>query len=176
MGLRISQSAKIYADALLNLNIDDKKLIDDISNILDAITNSNDLDSVLNNPVIENNSKFEIINEIFRSKIDDKILEFIKILIEKKRISQLPGIKASLIEKLNSKNNIKLVQITSAIELNDYYKTKVISVLEKKLKQKVKPEWILNPDIIAGLKIKIDDTIIDTSINAKLENLDKIMK
>ncbi|MBQ2612236.1 F0F1 ATP synthase subunit delta, partial [bacterium] len=49
-------------------------------------------------------------------------------------------------------------------------------VLEKKLKQKVKPEWILNPDIIAGLKIKIDDTIIDTSINAKLENLDKIMK
>ncbi len=176
MGLRISQSAKIYADALLNLNIDDKKLIDDISNILDAITNSNDLDSVLNNPVIENNSKFEIINEIFRSKIDDKILEFIKILIEKKRISQLPEIKASLIEKLNSKNNIKLVQITSAIELNDYYKTKVISVLEKKLKQKVKPEWILNPDIIAGLKIKIDDTIIDTSINAKLENLDKIMK
>ncbi|MBQ2611822.1 ATP synthase F1 subunit delta, partial [bacterium] len=124
MGLRISQSAKIYADALLNLNIDDKKLIDDISNILDAITNSNDLDSVLNNPVIENNSKFEIINEIFRSKIDDKILEFIKILIEKKRISQLPEIKASLIEKLNSKNNIKLVQITSAIELNDYYKTK----------------------------------------------------
>lgn len=176
MGLRISQSAKIYADALLNLNIDDKKLIDDISNILDAITNSNDLDSVLNNPVIENNSKFEIINEIFRSKIDDKILEFIKILIEKKRISQLPEIKASLIEKLNSKNNIKLVQITSAIELNDYYKTKVISVLEKKLKQKVKPEWILDPDIIAGLKIKIDDTIIDTSINAKLENLDKIMK
>ena len=73
----------------------------------------------------------------------------------------------------NSLDNTKTVEIISAKELDFENKTMILLKLEKKLNCEIKPLWTINSDIIAGLVFKFDDYVIDTSLNAKLEDLSK---
>lgn len=78
----------------------------------------------MSNPAIDLNVKFSILDEIFKNKIDDKVLQFIKILTEKNRLVELEEIRDAYNEKVNEANNIKLVEITSAIELKEEFQNK----------------------------------------------------
>ena len=71
-------------------------------------------------------------------------------------------------------NNIKRVEIVSAVELSDEQKQKTIEKLHIRLNKEVKVNWALDTNIIGGLVIKIDDDIIDTSLKNKLDKLSKI--
>jgi F-type H+-transporting ATPase subunit delta len=120
--------------------------------------------------------KNEILNEIFNGKINEKTIEFLKLLVEKNRILQFKEILESYKQKLNDINDVKEVEITSAIELTDEFKSKIISKLETKLNKKIVPNWTISEDIISGLVIQFDDTSIDTSLKNKIENLSKVIK
>ena len=100
-------------------------------------------------------------------------MDFMKILIEKKRFKEFSQIYRAYIDKLNEIYNIQPVTIISAIELSEKDKLQVIQKLENKLQKTVKPDWELDNDIIAGLVIKIDDNVIDMSIKNRLAKLKK---
>lgn len=176
MKIRISQSAKNYADALINLDIDRATLLADLNKVAEVLGTSDDLNKILVNPTINFDKKNEILNEIFNGKINEKTIEFLKLLVEKNRILQFKEILESYKQKLNDINNVKEVEITSAIELTDEFKSKIISKLETKLNKKIVPNWTISEDIISGLVIKFDDTSIDTSLKNKIENLSKVIK
>ncbi|MCI1273931.1 MAG: ATP synthase F1 subunit delta [Clostridiaceae bacterium] len=176
MKIRISQSAKNYADALINLDIDSATLLADLNKVAEVLNTSEDLNKILVNPTINFDKKNEILNEIFNGKINEKTIEFLKLLVEKNRILQFKEILESYKQKLNDINDVKEVEITSAIELTDEFKSKIISKLETKLNKKIVPNWTISEDIISGLVIQFDDTSIDTSLKNKIENLSKVIK
>ena len=73
----------------------------------------------------------------------------------------------------DAKSNKKKVEIISSIDLDSENKDKILSALEKKLSCEVLPMWNVDESIIAGLKFKFDDYVIDTSVRNKIENLSK---
>ena len=102
-----------------------------------------------------------------------KILNFIKILIEKQRINELNEIHQAIVNISDENSNRKTVEIISSIELDDTTKEKIINSLNKKLNCDIQPDWQTDEKIIAGLIFKYDDYVIDTSILAKLKKLSK---
>ena len=170
---RISTISKNYACALLE-TFEDKELAKTmLKDVLDTISSSNDLKVVLANSSISHYTKLQIIDEIFKSKVDDKILNFIKILIEKQRINELNEIYQAIVNISDENSNRKTVEIISSIELDDTTKEKIINSLNKKLNCDIQPDWQTDEKIIAGLIFKYDDYVIDTSILAKLKKLSK---
>ncbi len=178
MSTRISTSAKNYADSLIQTSKDGVMNFDEISNDLNKIkeitSKSPELVKVMGNPAISTNIKNEIIESVFSNQINDKIINFLKILIEKKRFNELNQIITAYINEVDKINNIKRVEVTSAIEITEDRKQKLIEKLQNKLKKNVIINWVLDNDIIGGLVIKIDDDVIDNSLKNKLENLRKI--
>ena len=81
---------------------------------------------------------------------------------------QLQKEDAELLEKIK---NITHVGVTSAIDLSDTRKNDIRSKLSEKLKKEVVVDWDVDSDIIAGLVLNIDETIVDNSIKHKLESL-----
>ena len=168
--------SKNYAQALLETAAETdsystySKQLEDVSN---ALKNSTDLRIVMDNSAISTAKKIEIIDEIFKNKIDSKLLNFIKILIEKGRFGEFEAIKEIFNGELTKISNKKRVEITSPIKLNFENKTNVLFKLEHKLNCEVLPEWKVDESLIAGLMFKIDDCVIDTSVKSKLENLRK---
>ena len=96
-----------------------------------------------------------------------------KILISKNRINEFGGIYADFVEKLNVIHNIQPVKIVSAIELDDNYKNNIVNKLSSKISKTIQPEWCVDKDIIAGLKIKINDDVIDMSLKNRIDKLSK---
>ena len=175
--IQISLSEKNYADALVKLGQDDQISYNDIYtnllNIQEILLSSNELAAVLENPVISIDIKNSIIDEVLKKEINTKIIDFFKIIIEKNRFKEFNGIVEAYSIELDKINNIKRVEIISAVELNDETKKQIINRLENKFQKKIVPKWLKNEDIIAGLVIKVDDNIIDSSLKCKLDNLSK---
>ncbi len=172
----ISQGAKIYANALIGLNADKNTIINDLTQIIEVIEQSDDLRAILSNSSVNFNKKKEILSEIFGGKIDEKLINFLYILTEKNKINLLGEILKSF-EQISAENSgISVVEIISATELNQDYKNRIINKLEQKLDKKVQPYWNIEPEIIGGLIFKIGDTVIDSSLKNKIENFSKVMK
>lgn len=172
--IQTSTSSKIYADSLMKINLREDEVMSDLSLVSETTAKSKDLSSVIYNPSINNNIKFEIIDEIFKDKIQKEILSFIKILIEKNRFQELESIINAYQSLCDIKNNTKRAKVVSAIELNDKYKKDIINKLQEKYETKIIPEWEINENIIGGLIMQIDDTIIDNSLKRKLEKISRI--
>lgn len=166
----ITYSAQNYAEALFESGPDFEA---DLNTILEVIKTSADFVNIISNPAIDLNVKYSILDEIFKGKLNDKVLQFLKILTEKNRLGEFGEIRDSYLEKVHEANNIKLVEITSAIELNDDLKNRITNKLSEKLNKKVVPGWKIDSDIISGLVFKIGDNIIDTSLKNKVESIGK---
>jgi len=172
----INQSDKIYAQSLLELDIENNQVIAELSEINEVLKSSKELVMTLSNPSINISHRKEILEQVFKNKIDNKLYRFLEILTEKNKITRFEAIEKCYETKYNEFNNIKEVEITSAIDLNDGYRQKIIQILESKLNKNIMPKWNTDKSIIGGLIFKIGDTLIDTSVKHKLESFSKIMK
>lgn len=168
---KVSTSAITYAKSLFEA---DNNALSDLNTVLDAINSSKDFELTMLNPSISLQTKYEIIDEIFKKELNEKVLNFIKILVEKNRFNEFNQIIQAYSNELDNMNNIKRVEVVSAVELSDEQKQKTIEKLQMRLNKEVKVKWILDTNIIGGLVIKIDDDIIDTSLKNKLDKLSKI--
>jgi len=166
----ITYSAQNYAEALFESG---QTFTPDLELILEVIKSSADFVHIMSNPAIDLNVKYSILDEIFKDKIDEKVLQFVKILTEKNRLGEFEEILVSYKEKVNDHEGIKVVEITSAIELNEDFKTRITNKLGEKLNKKIVPQWNIDKEIISGLVFKIGDDIIDTSIRNKIESIGK---
>ncbi len=174
---KISTSEKIYADSLIGIGKDGimsyEDIFNDLKTVKQAVSESEDFAKVMENPSISDSTKDEIVDEIFTGKINNRILNFLKILISKKRFKELNLIIQAYSNELDKINNTQRIEVISAVELTDEQKQKLTKKLEIKLHKNIVASWILNKDIIGGLVIKIDDNIIDNSLKHKLESLSK---
>lgn len=172
---RISTISRTYAQALLDVASDGScdKLLAELSDVLEVLNASEDLKVVMANSSISISAKKEILGEIFQNKINVKLLNFLKILVEKNRFKELEAVRDAFSESIQKLSNKKTVEISSPIELNFENKSNILFKLEHKLGCEIKPVWRIDNTLIAGLSFRFDDYVIDTSVNAKLEELSK---
>ena len=120
---QISTSEKIYADSLIQVGRDGLMSFEEIFNNLnlvkEVISQSRDFVEAMENPAIDDKVKFEIINEIFSNQINEKIINFLKVLITKKRFCELDKIIQAYSNELDEINNIKRVEVLSAVDLTE---------------------------------------------------------
>ena len=172
----VSTISKNYAKALMEIATEQKsfeKIEKELNQISETINSSKDLRIVMSNSSISSATKIEIINEIFEKKIDTKLLNFLKIIVDKNRFNEFEAIRIEYMNMLQKRSNKKTVEVYSPIELNFENKSNVLFKLEHKLGCEITPIWKVDKSLIAGLAFKIDDCVIDTSVRAKLQNLSK---
>ena len=171
---QISKSAITYANSLIEADNNYEQILNDLRTVQNITSQSKDFNEVMLNPTISVSTKNEIIDEIFKNQINEKVINFLKILADKKRFSELNEIISAYSEKVDEINNIKRVEVISVVELSEEQKRQTVEKLQNRLQKNVVVQWTKNADIIGGLVIKIDDDIIDSSRKNKLEKLSKI--
>lgn len=174
---QISLSAKNYSKALVEMVRDNVISFEDLSKDLAAVSEiletSQDLRLTLENPTVSEEVKSQIIEEVFKNEVHPQVVSFLKVLIDKNRFSEFSQIKADYEIKLDDVNKIQAVEITSAVELSEEYRERILQKLGEKLQKNIRPNWKVDENIIAGLIYRINDNVIDTSIKSKLDKLNK---
>lgn len=174
---QISLSAKNYSKALVEMVRDNvisfEDLSKDLATVSEILETSQDLRLTLENPTVSEAVKSQIVEEVFKNEVHPQVVNFLMVLIDKNRFSEFPQIKADYEIKLDDVNKIQSVEITSAVELSDEYRERILQKLSEKLQKNIRPNWKVDENIIAGLIYRINDNVIDTSIKSKLDKLNK---
>lgn len=166
--------AQRYASALMDQALSDGSLETintDFQQIMATVRASDELVAVLNSPVIRHNAKVNILKEIFGSTISPLMMNFLILLAEKRRESILPDIAASFTEMYNEEKKLIPVAFTSAVEIDEAMRSKLINAIAKKTVKTVLPTFTIDAALKGGITIRIADTMIDASLRHQLDML-----
>ena len=159
--------------ALENDGISKEDILDDLKEINFIISESKDLSEVFANPSISQEEKQVVLEKIFKTRLMPIVYDFLITLNSKNRLGIIDAIVEEFRKELEEFKNIKRVEITSAIELDEGKKNYIKEQLAQKLQKEIYPTWNVDSGIIGGLVFNIDETVIDNSIKHRLENLKK---
>jgi F-type H+-transporting ATPase subunit delta len=172
-----SKSVKIaqpYAEAFLDLFSKDstETVINDLSLLSSSISGSLELKTLLSNPLINSQTKKNIIRSLFNEKLDNKTLKFLSVLCDRGRISYVDAILDRALELAYKAASIETVKVTSSVALNSSQQEALTSKLKKITgADQIKLDLHVNPNLIGGFIIQVGSKIIDTSIQGQLRDL-----
>lgn len=172
--------AKRYAKAMVEIGQEQNALDkygQDLTNIVDMMEDSKDFRELLLSPVFTKEDKKRIADEILqKADTDHMVANFINLLIDRKRIDQLPGIELAFRQKVDDIRGITRGEVTSAEPLAEPELAKVADALSAISGKQVEITTKVDPSLIGGLVAKVGDMVFDGTIRTQLNQLKESLK
>jgi F-type H+-transporting ATPase subunit delta len=169
---------KRYALALYTVAEEKGKVeeyLNDLREVVSLMNNDADFLKVIKHPQIGTATKKKMFIKIFKGVIDEDLLSFLLILIEKDRILFTEE-KLKEMEKIHlERNNTLLVEVKTVIPLNDSEKESLRIKLYNMYDKKIIFDEKLDKRIIGGVYIRVGDDVIDGTIKNRLQEMEKLM-
>jgi F-type H+-transporting ATPase subunit delta len=128
---------------------------------------------VLESPVVKTSSKKQIIRKGFETKIDLLFLNFILLVLSNKREAFLPAILRHLKALYKEQQGIKTAELTVSSEIDAMVRKKFSELLSKNFNAKIELEERIDPGIIGGFILKVEDEQYDASVKSELARIRK---
>ena len=166
--------ANRYAEALFQLSEEEnisKEIYWELQDVVQLVKKKKDLDNVFKSPLVAKNEKIDLIEALFNGKINNNLKNFLKILVEKGRISSLQSIELTFKELLNEKHNILEGTVISAVALTAEKVKELEETLSKKYNKNITLENKVDKSILGGVLVRLGNIQIDGSIKTRLDNI-----
>ena len=152
-----------------------QEYLNDLREICDLIDNNKDFYEVVKHPQISTKQKKKTFINIFKGNIDEELLSFLLILIEKDRIlflkEKLKEMEKIHLERLNVIQGI----VKTTVPLEEYEYNSLVEKLEKKYNKEVILKKEVDPEILGGVYVRIGNDVIDGTVKTRLDDLRKLM-
>ena len=121
--------------------------------------------------MIDKETKKRVLGEIFGKRIGPIMLRFLNLLTEKNREGDLLAIIEQFTRLLDEKRGIVRVEVTSAVQLTETESNRLKEHLERYTGKKVVPSFRLDPTVLGGFVVRLDDRIMDATLAHQLDLL-----
>jgi len=115
--------------------------------------------------------KKETLQTVFAHQIDDRILHFLFVLVDKDRQEYFYDIVSAFHQLVDDYNGILKAKVTVALPLTEKEEADLVSALEKRFSAKVRLELETDPAIIGGIRVQVGDTVYDGSLSHQLDEM-----
>lgn len=164
-----------YAKALYKFALEHESataVYDEMKAVIDSFRNNPRLQKVLANPFVENSEKYSLLKAAAGDKLEDGYLGFIKLVLEKRREEFILQMALAYRDIYRKANKISQVKIITATKLPVAEMDKLKELVSNSFKDtKLEFSEQINPDIIGGFIIDVDDSRMDASISNEIEQL-----
>ena len=170
----MSERAAIrYAKAVLDLansQNSDKAVNDDMKSISNAMSDSKELNDMLQSPVVTSVVKKSALIEVFPN-MNSLSVNLIDTLIQNKRMPIL-GLVASQYNRLfDAAQSTQIAKVTTAVPLTEDLKSKVLAKVKELTGNNAEIENTVDASILGGFILRVGDIQYNASIANKLEKL-----
>ena len=174
-----SRAATRYAKAVLQKAHEDNTqevVFGDMQSVYDTIQGSRELQVALQSPVIKAEDKKKVLLTIFSGQ-SEMTHSLINVLIQNKRVAILSDVTKSYMDLYNEQHGVKDATVITAVPLTEELETKVMA----KIKELTGSESVtlkneVDPEIIGGFILRVEDVQYDASILNQFRNLKKEFK
>lgn len=95
----------------------------------------------------------------------------LKVLVDNGRLDEAPQLAAAFRELVRDREQQLDVHVTSAVELSDELRSRLEQRLSTNTGKHVRLHTSVDPEIIGGLVVRHGDTLVDTSLRGRLDQL-----
>ena len=170
-----SRVASRYVKSLLGLAVEQKALEvvhNDMQMFDRACRTNREFSNMLKNPIIKHEKKKDILEALFKGKVNPLTLAIISILTSKNREPLLPAIAHEFHNAYNEYKGVEKATVTTTIAVDSKLRGEIEGIV-KKLSAKKQVELVekIDKDLIGGFILNVGDRQIDASIKSKLKTL-----
>ena len=175
--MSVIRIASRYAKSLLDFATEQnavQEILGDMTTFK-AMAENRDLQLLLKSPIVNAATKKKVFDALFADKLSKLTNSFFEIVLRKGREEYLAPIADAFIQLYKEGKGISEVTLTTAAPLTD----DVIARFQKELlnsevtNKEVDLKTIVDPDIIGGFILEIEDRLYDDSVAHKLDQLKK---
>jgi F-type H+-transporting ATPase subunit delta len=142
----------------------------DLTALAEAMQDVSELSAFLRNPQIEPAGKAELLQQL-TDDADELVRNFVRLVAEKGRASELPQISAELDALVAQAQNRLSVELTTSYELTDKEAQSIVATIEKASGRKVEATRSVDPSLIGGIVLQVGSHRADGSVRGRLERL-----
>ena len=169
--------SKTYGEALFELAVEEEKtevMLQEITGIKEIFMNHPDYLKFLTHPRISAEDKVKSIKEVFDQKVDLQILGFLEIIISKSRTDSLMEILDYFLDRIKAFKGIGVCYVTTPTPLSENKKEAICKkLLDTTSFKEMEMHYEIDPKLLGGMQIRIGDRVVDSSIQTKLNQLQK---
>ncbi|BDX20699.1 ATP synthase subunit delta [Polynucleobacter sp. TUM22923] len=125
-----------------------------------------------NNPKVSATDLGKLLSGMMKTKLDGKVASFLSLVIQSHRLSAMPEIASQFEGMKNKSEGAAEVMITSAFPLEGSALNDLLSSLKKRFGGKeLRPTIQVDPALIGGVRIQVGDEVMDSSVKARLAQM-----
>ena len=175
----ISNISKRYARAFFEIAGEEKKLeqyYNELSQFSSIVAENKDLGGFLANPIFDEEAKKKVLEKIIgKLSLSKMTINFLNLLIDKKRIDVLPDIENCYRQMMDETLQKVRVTLKTAFPLSGEMQEYITSHLKKMTGQAVEVTVESDKSLLGGILIGVGDTLYDGSIKNQLNNMRNLL-
>lgn len=166
--------AKRYANALFEVGVEDNLLdtfVDELGALIQIVKENKDFFDALRTPLIPKGDKRELLENVFKGKVNDQLLNFIKVLIDKDRVNVVEQINFEFKKLANEHKNVADAIAITAIPLTPEKIAELKEKLSKVTGKNIEITNEIDEEVIGGILVKIGNEELDGTVKGRLGKL-----
>jgi F-type H+-transporting ATPase subunit delta len=143
----------------------------DLDVIARLLTRDRKFKDFLFSPRIGREDKLSLVETVFADRVTATSMRAIRLMLSKRREGLFPEVRDQFIELRRRYGNVLYGQITSAAELSEDQRRRIVSKLEGATQKKVEADFRVDPALIGGVKVSYGNYVLDGTIRGGLRRL-----
>ena len=169
------QLAIKYSRAMFLLAQEEGKLAEygaELKTLVSDIESAPELKMFLESPMIPRQAKQEAAEKIFAGELSPMVMNFLRLLLDKQRVSILGEIARQYENFANEAQGILVADVTTARALSDNMGEKLMAKLGEVTGKKIKLRKHLDEKLLGGAVVRMGDRLIDGSLKSRMKALE----
>ena len=166
--------AERYAESLFALASEEDAIssyLDDMKLVDEVLESDPKIVQFFSHVLVSDEDKCKLLDDSFSSSINKYVLNFLKLLVKKRRIRYIRDIVKSFIGLCNKKLGIEEGLVYTPYALSDEQLKDVEKAMSEKENKTIVLRQIIDESLIGGIKVQINTRVYDDSIKNKVEKL-----
>ena len=177
--MSVQTMARRYASALVDVVLERGEATEvqgELAAWEEMIQSSPNLLEVLRNPTVALDQKRAVLNKLIeRAKPRQTTVNFLKVLLQNQRLTDLGEINRKLAETLDERAGMVAANVTTARTVPENSRQQLHAKLTGLTGKKVRVDFTTDPDLLGGIVTRIGSTVYDGSVRNQLQMIKEKM-
>jgi F-type H+-transporting ATPase subunit delta len=167
---------RIYAEALYDAAQKQgqaAEILDELEALVEVLNRQPRLELFLSSAAVGRERKAEALRHAFQGRASDVLTRFLYVLNEHDRLNVLRAVVVAYRDLHDRKSGRIRVRVESAVPLPDDQQERLRQELRQALGREPVLQTRIDPGLLGGLVVRVEDLVYDASVRSRLDNLRK---